>query len=174
MPLYMAQFAYTVDAWAAFTKNPENRTAALQNLAKKVGAKVEQDRGLRRGRIRLFLAGKLTALKPGTVRLIYAVLRLMLGSAVDEGILQANPADGLGKTFRFHKKAAAQHEEIKAMTRQQLAHFLQTAERVAVEYWVFFFLLARTGMRLGEAPSPAVGGSRFRGPHDPCPTRVFQ
>jgi uncharacterized protein with GYD domain len=41
MPLYMAQFAYTVDAWAAFTKNPENRTAALQDLAKKVGAKVE-------------------------------------------------------------------------------------------------------------------------------------
>ncbi len=35
MALYMAQFAYTVDAWAAFTKNPENRTAALQNLAKK-------------------------------------------------------------------------------------------------------------------------------------------
>jgi integrase len=106
---------------------------------------------LHRGRIRLFLAGKLTALKPGSVRLIYAVLRLILGSAVDDGILQANPADGLGKTFRFHKKAAAQHEEIKAMTRQQLAHFLQTAERVAVEYWVFFFLLARTGLRLGEA-----------------------
>ena len=41
MPLYMAQFAYTVEAWAAFTKNPENRTAALQDLAKKVGAKVE-------------------------------------------------------------------------------------------------------------------------------------
>jgi len=55
---------------------------------------------LHRGRIRLFLAGKLTALKPGTVRLIYAVLRLVLGSAVDDGILQANPADGLGKKFR--------------------------------------------------------------------------
>src|SRR5258708_36663977 len=41
MPLYMTQFAYTVDAWAAFTKNPENRTAALQDLPKKVGAKVE-------------------------------------------------------------------------------------------------------------------------------------
>ena len=65
----------------------------------------------------------MTALKLGSVRLIYAVLRLILGSAVDDGIL----------------------------TRQQLAHFLQTAERVAVEYWVFFFLLARTGMRLGEA-----------------------
>jgi uncharacterized protein with GYD domain len=41
MPLYMAQFAYTVEAWAEFTKNPENRTAALQNLAKRAGAKVE-------------------------------------------------------------------------------------------------------------------------------------
>ena len=40
MPLYMAQFAYTVEAWAAFTKNPENRTAALQDLAKKVGAMI--------------------------------------------------------------------------------------------------------------------------------------
>ncbi len=33
MPLYMAQFAYTLEAWAAFTKNPENRTTALENLA---------------------------------------------------------------------------------------------------------------------------------------------
>lgn len=41
MPLYMTQFAYTLEAWAAFTKNPENRTAALENLAKKAGAKLE-------------------------------------------------------------------------------------------------------------------------------------
>jgi hypothetical protein len=41
MPLYMAQFAYTVEAWAEFTKNPENRTEALQNLAKQAGAKVD-------------------------------------------------------------------------------------------------------------------------------------
>src|SRR4030095_17256187 len=40
MPLYMAQFAYTVDAWAAFTKNPENRTAGIQHRAKKGGGEV--------------------------------------------------------------------------------------------------------------------------------------
>ena len=41
MALYMAQFAYTADAWTSFTKHPENRTAAVQELAKKVGCRME-------------------------------------------------------------------------------------------------------------------------------------
>ena len=41
MPLYMAQFAYTPEAWTTFTKNPENRTAAVQSLAQKLGCRVE-------------------------------------------------------------------------------------------------------------------------------------
>ena len=41
MALYMAQFAYTADAWTAFTKHPENRTAAVQGLAQKLGCRME-------------------------------------------------------------------------------------------------------------------------------------
>ena len=41
MAVYMAQFAYTPEAWTAFTKNPEDRTAAVQSLAQKVGCKFE-------------------------------------------------------------------------------------------------------------------------------------
>jgi len=41
MALYMAQFAYTPEAWAAFTKHPEDRTAAVQALAEKVGCQFE-------------------------------------------------------------------------------------------------------------------------------------
>jgi uncharacterized protein with GYD domain len=41
MALYMAQFAYTSEAWTAFTKNPENRTAAVQALAQKLGCRME-------------------------------------------------------------------------------------------------------------------------------------
>ena len=41
MPLYMAQFAYTPEAWTAFTKQPENRTAAVQALAQKLGCRME-------------------------------------------------------------------------------------------------------------------------------------
>jgi uncharacterized protein with GYD domain len=41
MSLYMAQFAYTADAWTALTKHPENRTAAVQGLAQKLGCRME-------------------------------------------------------------------------------------------------------------------------------------
>ncbi|HEY3119425.1 MAG TPA: GYD domain-containing protein [Vicinamibacteria bacterium] len=40
MPLYMTQFAYTPEAWAALAKSPEDRTEALRGLAKKMGGKV--------------------------------------------------------------------------------------------------------------------------------------
>src|SRR5215831_9197486 len=41
MTLYMLQFAYTSEAWTAFTKNPEDRTAAVQGLAQKLGCRIE-------------------------------------------------------------------------------------------------------------------------------------
>jgi uncharacterized protein with GYD domain len=41
MALYMLQFAYTSEAWTAFTKNPEDRTAAVQELAQKLGCRIE-------------------------------------------------------------------------------------------------------------------------------------
>src|SRR5262245_9617698 len=41
MALYMVQFAYTPEAWTAFTKNPEDRTAAVQGLAQKAGCRFE-------------------------------------------------------------------------------------------------------------------------------------
>jgi uncharacterized protein with GYD domain len=41
MALYMVQFAYTPEAWTAFTKHPEDRTAAVQALAEKLGCRCE-------------------------------------------------------------------------------------------------------------------------------------
>jgi uncharacterized protein with GYD domain len=41
MTLYMLQFAYTAEAWAAFSKNPEDRTSAVRALGEKLGCKVE-------------------------------------------------------------------------------------------------------------------------------------
>ena len=40
MTLYMTQFAYTSDAWAAFMKHPEDRSAAVMNLAEQVDCQV--------------------------------------------------------------------------------------------------------------------------------------
>ena len=41
MTLYMAQFAYTSEAWAAFTKHPEDRTPAVEALVEKLGCQFE-------------------------------------------------------------------------------------------------------------------------------------
>jgi uncharacterized protein with GYD domain len=41
MALYMVQFAYTPEAWTAFTKHPEDRTAAVKGLVEKLGCRFE-------------------------------------------------------------------------------------------------------------------------------------
>jgi uncharacterized protein with GYD domain len=40
MPLYMTQFAYTSDAWAALAKNPQNREEVLRALIEKLGGRL--------------------------------------------------------------------------------------------------------------------------------------
>jgi uncharacterized protein with GYD domain len=40
MPLYMCQFAYTSEAWTAMTKNPQDRSKPVGELAQKLGSRV--------------------------------------------------------------------------------------------------------------------------------------
>ena len=40
MPLYMSQFAYTAETWAGLTRNPQDRTEAVADLAKKMGGRL--------------------------------------------------------------------------------------------------------------------------------------
>lgn len=41
MTLYMAQFAYTREAWALLAKSPEDRTSLIKGLAEKLGCRFE-------------------------------------------------------------------------------------------------------------------------------------
>ena len=40
MPLYMLQFAYTADAWAALAQNPVDRSEPIRQLAEKLGGRL--------------------------------------------------------------------------------------------------------------------------------------
>lgn len=40
MPLYMTQFTYTPEAWAALAKNPQDRRDVLGPLAQKLGGRL--------------------------------------------------------------------------------------------------------------------------------------
>jgi uncharacterized protein with GYD domain len=40
MPLYMTQFAYTPEAWAALVDNPEDRSVPVRQLAESMGGRL--------------------------------------------------------------------------------------------------------------------------------------
>lgn len=107
---------------------------------------------LERGRIKLLFTDKLNeGLQKRTVRNIHAVLRAMLNAAIDDGLLSSNPAEKLGRTLKLTTSKATRQEEIKAFTKEQRQVFLASALKVTPRYYPLFFVLAGTGMRLGEA-----------------------
>jgi integrase len=108
-------------------------------------------RQIQRGRIHEWLAERITAgYARESARIMQATLRAMLNAAIDDAVMVANPANGLARKLKLSMTAAHRQEEIKAMTREQVALFLATAEREAPLLAALFLLLARTGMRIGE------------------------
>jgi integrase len=115
---------------------------------------------LRAGKVKKVVEGGITKevrlpLARDSVRIILATLRALLNAAVEDGIVVANPSNRLGRQLRLVPVAQARQEEIKAMTRAQVSTFLVTSLSASTAYerrhYPLFLLLARTGMRLGEA-----------------------
>jgi len=108
-------------------------------------------RQVAKGRVKGFLAEKLREdFSRSSVELMLGVLRGLLNAAIDDGVILANPADRVGRHLRLSRPPRARQDEIKAMTREQLARLLAAAGRVAPRYVPLFLLYARTGARLGE------------------------
>jgi integrase len=105
-----------------------------------------------RGDIRDFLLSKARTLSIKYVLLVKDVLSGVLGWALDEGLITANPAIGatkkLFKRDETGKKAETQDE---VWNEAELEAFLETCRERAPAFYPFFLTLARTGCRLGEA-----------------------
>lgn len=100
--------------------------------------------------VRDFLVRKLNSgLSRPTVRNIRAVLRAMFNFALDENLVSTNPAARLGRKPRLGT-SHSDKTEARALSQRQLSRFLAAAAKDS-RYYPFFFLLARTGLRLGEA-----------------------
>ena len=76
------------------------------------------------------------------------VISGVLNKAVDDEVIQANPALQLGKNFL---KAKDQKDTINTLTSEGLKQLLDIVEGYFSGDYPLFLLLARTGLRIGEA-----------------------
>ncbi len=107
-------------------------------------------RELTRASLRELLAQKVEAkLSRNTVRLIHAAVRALLSEAVDEEILIANPAAGLGRVYGLASRRARQHE-LRALTAEETGQLLRALTARRSVHHVLFEVLLGTGMRVGE------------------------
>ena len=128
---------------------------------------------LTRPQVRLFLGKKAdqrkmngkASLAKDTVRIIKACLHAVLETAVEDGIVPVNVAHFKAKRNTSAQRRAKGEKQIrirqKVFSREQLMLFLRTAWEHARYYFPLFFLLARAGLRIGEALALKIGDIDF-------------
>jgi integrase len=86
-------------------------------------------------------------LKLASLQGVQRTLIAVLSQAVEDGALTANPAFRMGKHGR---RVDEPTRAIEPLTTAEAHHFLTIVEKYWPEYYVFFLMALRTGMRLGE------------------------
>jgi integrase len=84
-----------------------------------------------------------------TVRETVTTLGTILATAVEDGLLPANPCTGLRK--HIGNTGGQEAQEVEVFTPDALARLLAVAEQDYPTWHPFLLCLARSGMRLGEA-----------------------
>ena len=82
-----------------------------------------------------------------TIRIITAQLCALLNQAVEDGIIDTNPAVKLSK---FYKNAPVRREEIQPLGHDEVIVFLEGAKRQFPKHYPIFLCAIHTGLRTGE------------------------
>jgi integrase len=104
---------------------------------------------INRGAVKDFLLDKINSgYAKSTVSHMKNVLSGVFTKALDDEIIQANPTLQLGKNIL---KTKDQKKHINALMPDELKQLLDAVAEHFPEHYTLFLLLARTGMRIGEA-----------------------
>jgi len=95
-----------------------------------------------------------------TIRIITAQLCALLNQAIEDGIIDFNPATNLAK---FYKNAPIRHKEIQPLTEPEIKAFLRSVLKYARQHFVTFLCAIHTGMRTGELVGLQWGDIDFFG-----------
>jgi integrase len=114
---------------------------------------------IERGQVKDFL-GDWSAkgeLSRNTLRLMLGTLRVILNHAIEDGIIDHNPAEKLGK---FTKTEKPKHQA-EAMTREEAQAFLASAMEFCPGFYPLFLMALRAGLRKGELIAVRWGDIQF-------------
>ncbi|MFC1799181.1 tyrosine-type recombinase/integrase [Thermodesulfobacteriota bacterium] len=115
---------------------------------------------IKRRHVKEFLGKKqLKKSKPATVRNLKAYLSCILPQAVDDELIESNPARGTGKLI----KKTDNTEKIDPFSWEEKATFEETLKNHFPGYYPLFLTALRTGMRLGELIALKPGDIDFNG-----------
>jgi integrase len=99
-----------------------------------------------------------------TLRLIVCALRTVLTAAVEDGLIEANPASKVGRFAKSEKP----DRQASAMTRDETEKFLAAVKEGCTAWYPFFLTALRAGLRKGELIALKWGDIQFgEGPEDP-------
>jgi integrase len=117
---------------------------------------------IKRNEIKTLLA-KLGAqgLTKGTRHNVLAVISGVLSYAVDDELLEVNPALGLGRKSRKASKTKNTQFEAIALTHEEVDQFLQAAQEICSDYYPLFLVALRAGLRRGELVALQWGDLQF-------------
>ena len=118
--------------------------------------------GITREQLKRFMYEKLRAgLSRNSVKGYIAPLSEMFNHAIEDGHLDRNPCIRIMRTTREEK--GTQQQKIDFLTRAELAALLATCQEYFASAYPFVLLLARTGLRIGEAVALQWSDIDFQG-----------
>jgi integrase len=123
-------------------------------------------RSITRGQVKAFVVQKHQRYTPQYVKHLVRVLHTICAHAVDEEVLDRNPAAKLGRYLPEQRRTLTR--QLLPFTSAELAHYMATMHVYYPQHYTYFLCLARTGMREGEALGLQWDDIQFgQDPHDP-------
>ncbi len=117
-----------------------------------------------RPQVKEFAADWSAKLSRSTVRHMLCALRMILAHAMEDGIIDRNPADRLG---RFNKGEIGEKRGT-ALPREEVARLLDAVQELSPEHYPIFLTAVRAGLRRGELIALKWGDIQFgTGEKDP-------
>ena len=92
-----------------------------------------------------------------TLRLVVCALRTVLNAAVEDGLIESNPASRIGRFAKSEKPA----RQASALTREESEKFLAGVDDICPEWRPFFLTALRAGLRKGELIALKWGDIQF-------------